>query len=134
MLRTLRASVHALMIAVLMAAGGAHLAVLQVTAWGTMIASDVQDHGMEAAIDRTFSGEFPCELCKRIAKSNTSSDERPADPFPVLNSHLFELKLIACDLLSLFPPIAKRSPWTDTTLKFGVFHSECPHGPPKGLV
>ena len=120
------------MIAVLMTAGGSHLAVLQVTAWGTMLAFNVQSLNIEEAVDRTFSGDHPCEICKRIAKA--ADEERSPENAPFPSSQNLDLKLIAAEIPKLVPPDHERTLWTALHCNFGRLPENCPHGPPKELA
>ncbi len=46
----------------------AHVAVMQMWAWGTMLNDRIPEQGIEQAFDSTFSGDYPCEKCRAIAK------------------------------------------------------------------
>ncbi len=76
---------------------GGHFAVVQVVAWGQMIGQYSQDEGsVFAGAAKTFSGDAPCNLCKRLSEARTKEDQRPAalkadkriDAFVVLNATL----------------------------------------------
>jgi hypothetical protein len=60
------------MLAVLLAASGGHWMVLQSLAWTRMLVSYSQSGDFAGAVSKTFSGQYPCSLCKKIerAKSN----------------------------------------------------------------
>jgi hypothetical protein len=60
---------HALILFALLCAIGAHWAVLQSVAWTTMLAQSLRTNSISQAVERTFDGEHPCALCKKIAKS-----------------------------------------------------------------
>lgn len=58
---------------------GGHWAILQVVAWSKMIVAYSQDtRSVTSGIQRTFSGEFPCEMCKSIAEARKKQDKEPA--------------------------------------------------------
>ena len=44
------------------------LAILQLGAWGWMIASYAQESDLQQAVEDTFSGERPCAMCSMIVK------------------------------------------------------------------
>jgi hypothetical protein len=48
---------------------GGHWAVLQTVAWTQMLQDYSQNATVVEAIKKTFSGEAPCSLCKKISQS-----------------------------------------------------------------
>ena len=56
----------------LIAATGAHWAVLQSVAWTTMLANNLCTHSLSESVARTFDGKFPCPICKAIASAKKS--------------------------------------------------------------
>ena len=54
---------------------GGHWAVLQVTAWVSMLVSYSETEGFRSGIAKTFDGEHPCSLCLSIAK-NTQTEKK----------------------------------------------------------
>lgn len=60
------------LIGALLAATGAHWAVLQSVAWTAMIADNLRTHSMGEAVTCTFDGKHPCCLCKAIAAGKKS--------------------------------------------------------------
>lgn len=71
---------HVLLIAALLAATGTHWAVLQSVAWTTMLAGNLRTDSFAEAVHKTFDGQHPCCLCKRISDGKKS--EKKAE-FPV---------------------------------------------------
>jgi hypothetical protein len=67
------------MLLVLFAASGGHWMVLQSVAWSRMLMSYSQEGRFATAVVKTFDGQHPCALCKRIAQS------KAAEPQPVRN-------------------------------------------------
>jgi len=59
---------HVLLIVALLAATGMHWAVLQSIAWTNMLAENLQKTSVSEAIERTFNGDHPCDLCIGISK------------------------------------------------------------------
>lgn len=71
---------------------GGHWALLQTTAWATMIVKYSQEaQSVRAGVEKTFSGEAPCAMCKKIAqaqkqeeqKSPTVKADKKLEPFTV---------------------------------------------------
>jgi hypothetical protein len=56
----------------LIAATGAHWAVLQSVAWTTMLANNLCTHSLSESVARTFDGKYPCPICKAIAAAKKS--------------------------------------------------------------
>ncbi len=57
---------------------GGHWAVLQTIAWAQMVRDYSQTTSVAEAIEKTFSGEAPCSMCKSIAKARTQEQKAPA--------------------------------------------------------
>ncbi|MCX7869722.1 MAG: hypothetical protein N2322_07195 [Terrimicrobiaceae bacterium] len=58
----------------LLGLSGGHWAFLQTVAWSDMVVRYAAVDGWLRGVIKTFSGEAPCHLCKKIASS--SQDER----------------------------------------------------------
>jgi hypothetical protein len=67
------------MIVALLAATGTHWMLLQSVAWTTMLADNLRNGSFVEAVEKTFDGQHPCSLCKRISAEKKS--EKKAD-FP----------------------------------------------------
>lgn len=57
---------------------GGHLAVLQGVAWAGMLWSYSRDASFTEAAEKTFSGEYPCSMCKKVAKARQQEEKAPA--------------------------------------------------------
>jgi hypothetical protein len=64
-------------IALVLSTGG-HWALLQVCAWTGMVVSYSQTESFTAALQKTFSGEHPCKLCKVVKEGRKAEQEKPA--------------------------------------------------------
>ena len=55
------------------------LNLLQVWAWGTMLRNYSQERSLSEAAEMTFGGEYPCEMCRKIAvaRQKKSPPEHP---------------------------------------------------------
>ena len=99
---------------------GAHWALLQSVAWTTMLAANLSADSLTEAVSKTFDGEHPCELCKKI-KAGKQSEQKPERQielkkfeFVNINSHFIFAAPVHFDLL---PAV--------TTI-----FSDCGHSPP----
>lgn len=56
------------------------MAVLQIGAWGWMLASYSQESSFSQAVEETFSGERPCGMCKLITEvEETEREQQPTN-------------------------------------------------------
>ncbi|HEY8901690.1 MAG TPA: hypothetical protein VIM61_14860 [Chthoniobacterales bacterium] len=55
---------------------GGHWAVLQSVAWAQMLRTYSQDATVSAAIAKTFSGQYPCGLCRKIAEAKKTEEQK----------------------------------------------------------
>lgn len=61
------------------AVAGGHWAVLQSVAWGQMLVNySKQEGSFWAGAEKTFSGEAPCSMCKKIAAAKKQEEKSPA--------------------------------------------------------
>jgi len=65
-----------LLIAALFLAIGGHWAVLQTVAWATMIVDYSRDGALTEAVQKTFDGRHPCQICTEIQKSRQSEKKQ----------------------------------------------------------
>jgi hypothetical protein len=68
------------LIATLVAATGAHWALLQSFAWTTMLADNLSRGSVSEAVSRTFDGKHPCALCNAIAAGKKSEKKKDSTP------------------------------------------------------
>ncbi len=64
-------------LAVFSLAGG-HWAVLQTVAWAQMLRDYSEGATVAEAVEKTFSGEAPCSMCKNIAAARQQEKKEPA--------------------------------------------------------
>jgi len=57
---------------------GGHWAVLQGIAWVQMVHQYSQYVSVAEAVEKTFSGEAPCSMCKKIAEAKHKEEKAPA--------------------------------------------------------
>jgi hypothetical protein len=65
-----------LLIAALFVAIGGHWAVLQTFAWATMIVDYSRSGALTEAVQKTFDGRHPCQICTEIQKSRQSDKKQ----------------------------------------------------------
>jgi hypothetical protein len=53
---------------------GGHWAVLQAVAWARMLGEYSRNASIEVAITKTFSGKYPCDLCRKIKESSQKQE------------------------------------------------------------
>jgi len=56
---------------------GGHWALLQSVAWVGMFANNVRSCSVGEALEKTFDGEHPCELCKIVQAVRKSEQPQP---------------------------------------------------------
>lgn len=56
--------------------GGAHWMLLQMTAWTGMLIVRSQDAPIKEAVESTFDGEHPCQLCAAISHAQQEEQKR----------------------------------------------------------
>jgi len=112
---------HALTVFALLCAIGAHWVVLQSVAWTTMLAGNLRTSSLSQAVERTFDGEHPCALCKKIARGKQAEKKSEFNPelkkfefsftasafIFISPSHFYEVRAsdAALDTLTLAPPV-----------------------------
>jgi hypothetical protein len=87
---------------------GGHWLALQSVAWLRMLATYAHGETLVAAIEKTFDGAHPCELCQLV--KNGRSEEQKND----------EVKLIAKFEAVLGPRVATPSPRADAFSYFSI--------------
>jgi hypothetical protein len=92
-----RLTLFVVLVAFLFSCGG-QWPVLQVVAWANMIREYSQMVPLATAVQMTFSGHYPCALCKALAQKNQSEDN---NKIAALVSH--EKKLLPAALVMSVP-------------------------------
>jgi hypothetical protein len=84
----------------LILAVGGHWAFLQSVAWVGMAVNYSQDASLLVALQKTFSGEHPCKLCKAVGEGKKAESQQ--------ETIKIEIKLEFLELASaliLYPPL-----------------------------
>lgn len=67
---------------------GGHWALLQVVAWTGMLISYSQESTIEEALTKTFDGEHPCSMCKKISKGRETEQKQKSRTVSVEKTEL----------------------------------------------
>ncbi len=87
---------------------GGDVAVLQVAAWGGMIASRSAQQGLAEAVASTLDGDHPCPRCLALQDARQTDQPLPASPRgPPTKLKLHDL--IPSEPLALLPPLSPHS-------------------------
>ncbi len=85
---------------------GLDQAFVQAYAWGTMLRDRAPEVGLSEALDTTFSGDHPCEVCQAIAEaSHHQNDKAPIEQSPESSSKDFS-PLMSLRAITITPPSA----------------------------
>lgn len=68
------------------------LNLMQMLAWGNMLHDYSGERSMTEAAEMTFSGDYPCEMCRRIAETRAEQATEPS-PEPLKNEERNSLRL-----------------------------------------
>ena len=119
--------VQVLVVFSLVTAIAGHWTILQSVAWVNMAISYSQDAPLVEALEKTFNGENPCQLCKAVREGQQSEREQPS-----LKAET-KLDFWLPDLLALLylPPLAALSSEPKVT---HPQHGDSPPTPPPRLV
>ena len=109
-------------LALLVSIGG-HWAFLQSVAWTRMIVERTGGQSFSQAVQTTFDGEHPCDLCKRISDGKQGERQPEKSPPSLKADLLCERRIIAIAPPSV-PMIFPSSP------AVGTPRAECPPVPP----
>ena len=59
---------------------GLHWTLLQTVAWASMVVTYSKDAPIKVAIEKTFDGDHPCDLCKEIQAAKKTEKKRDLKP------------------------------------------------------
>jgi hypothetical protein len=106
---------------------GGHLALLQTYAWTSMIVEYSGISSVSEAVEKTFDGEHPCELCKVVEKSKHEDKEQQ-----MLKSEIKIEMLLPAPLKIPLPCVSEIVFCvTEFVGTFEVVHLDLPVQPPK---
>jgi hypothetical protein len=70
-----------LIAALLIVSVGGHWAFLQSVAWVTMVIDYSKDAPLSVAVEKTFDGKHPCQLCKVVKHGKETEQKQDASKF-----------------------------------------------------
>jgi hypothetical protein len=92
-------------------AGNMHLPLVQAVAWARMYSQYRQVYNSEVSLRLTFSGQYPCKLCKVVA---TAEKERGSLSGIAVSSIRLLLPFPPAPILVTEPTEISRQGWTET--------------------
>ena len=72
----MRRMIHLVVLVAFVFSCGGHWAAFQVIAWANMIREYSAEVPTTQAIEMTFSGKYPCAMCKAIAEKKSSEQQK----------------------------------------------------------
>ena len=106
------------------------LLLLQLGAWGLMLASYSQQSSLEQAIIETFGGDRPCEICKFIQATDTES--KPAPEQKANDNSGFKLLPVQTADISTAPAYSRILYRFAATEFYPYLYYKVPTPPPRG--
>jgi hypothetical protein len=119
----MRRLTHVMVLAAFVFSLGGHWYLLQGLAWINMIHEYSQEVPLTEAVGMTFSGKFPCSLCKAIAEHKSSEQQKAF----TLDKN--EKKFPLPSEPVIFEPAATTVPYSDFASSLQL-RSEAPPTPP----
>jgi len=116
-----------LVVLALVVSTGAHWLALQSVAWATMAVRFSQTDTVAVALEKTFNGQNPCDLCKAVAEGQKNERKEAVLKLDVK----LELLLQASPIVVLRPPAAVQTP---TPVPTFFARTEAPPTPPPRLA
>lgn len=81
--------IHVLMLLVFASLANLHLPVLQLAAWTSMVVKYSDEAPMREALEMTFSGEYPCDMCVAIKNQQEEDSATLKEAMPSARTLLF---------------------------------------------
>ena len=113
-------------VALLVTVTGGHWAFLQTAAWVRMTIDYSQKDGLSVALQKTFDGRHPCNICRLISTEKKSEQKKQTQKFETKLDFFFNAKMIA-----LYPPAF---PSVCVSLESPNSRIERPPAPPPRLL
>jgi hypothetical protein len=123
----MRRLTHFLVLAAFVFSCGGQWYVLQGIAWIKMIHDYSEAVPFTTAVGMTFSGDYPCAICKAIADKKQSQDDK------ICSIEKFEKKLMPSMAVALLPPAPTSFSYVALEDSFSA-RTEPPPTPPPRLV
>jgi hypothetical protein len=107
---------------------GLHWAALQSIAWTTMLVAYSKQTTLNQAVARTFDGDHPCDLCKRISSTQHSQKKPQAQPSPTKPDLICTARFIR--IMRLF----QNFPYAESAVHFFERGQSPPVPPPRASL
>jgi len=107
---------------------GGQWGTFQVIAWGNMIREYSEMVPLAQAVQMTFSGEYPCAICKAIAERKSAEQQKE---FSLLKA---EKKFPLPVVVMIAPPTIGDVAYFETVFGFSSRTESPPTPPPRDLV
>jgi hypothetical protein len=85
---------------------GGHWAVLQTIAWARMLQEYSREATFALALKKTFGGEYPCNLCRKVEEGRQKEEKAPATAKAEKKAEVF---LFAGGVVAKAPPVQDAS-------------------------
>jgi hypothetical protein len=119
---------RALTIACAVYLSGAHWLILQGTAWTTMLVNRSQTMGFAAAVQTTFDGDHPCEMCHAVTEG--TENERTLDGILPKGAKLFEGSMLQPSGTVIPEPVSESFSYFPDGLSTAPARADAPPTPP----
>jgi hypothetical protein len=117
-----------LVILALFLAVGLDRVALQSVAWTTMLVENAKQTSLAQAVARTFDGQHPCDLCKRISSTKDSQKRPVAQPAPSKPDLICSTGIIR--IISFFEDFH----YAETAIQFSERGNSPPVPPPRAVL
>jgi hypothetical protein len=107
---------------------GGHWAVLQSVAWFGMLTEYSGEHGMVSAVSKTFDGQNPCSLCKKVEEGRKQEGEKTPLVKAEKKADVFFSRGTPVEVIRTSAPLAV-PPWRGETSL--VMSANVPTPPPR---
>ena len=102
---------------------------LQCIAWANMIREYSEMVPLSQAVQMTFSGQYPCSICKAIADKKNSEQQQKA---LALEKH--EKKVLPAIVIASFKVTFSTISYPDLVVSFHDHHDSPPSPPPRSAL
>ncbi len=110
---------------------GMHWTVLQGIAWTQMLISYASEGTLAEAVEKTFDGEHPCPLCKKVQEGQQQHED---DSTPVAAKSLKKFEAVLVAQTRVVPPPAVIRSFPESVSSFEGWHDVPPTPPPRGAA
>jgi hypothetical protein len=124
----MRRLTHAIVLAAFVFSCGGPWYALQCVAWINMLHDYAQVVPFSQAVSMTFSGQYPCAICKAIAEKKNSEQQK------TFAFQKYDKKFFPPVALTIAPPMESTSPYRDDVTLLRSRTETPPTPPPRALL